>query len=65
MNRFLTQHLAALHDALRRLVAAPLNTILSLVVIGTVLVTSALYVTCMIVADVAVAWLDPRVRRSL
>lgn len=37
MNRFLTQHLAALHDALRRLVAAPLNTILSLVVIGTAL----------------------------
>lgn len=35
------------------------------IVIGTVLVTSALYVTCMIVADVAVAWLDPRVRRSL
>ena len=37
MNRFLTQHLAALHDALWRLVAAPLNTILSLVVIGTAL----------------------------
>jgi cell division transport system permease protein len=34
MNTFLAQHLAALRDALRRLVAAPLNTILSLLVIG-------------------------------
>ena len=37
MNRWLTQHLVALRDALRRLVASPLNTILSLVVIGTAL----------------------------
>jgi len=34
MNRFITQHLAALRDALRRLVASPLNTLLSLLVIG-------------------------------
>jgi cell division transport system permease protein len=34
MNMFFAQHLAALRDALRRLVAAPLNTILSLLVIG-------------------------------
>ncbi|WP_301103261.1 permease-like cell division protein FtsX [Propionivibrio sp.] len=34
MNSFLAQHFAALRDALRRLLAAPLNTILSLLVIG-------------------------------
>ena len=34
MNTFLAQHLAAQRDALRRLVAAPLSTILSLLVIG-------------------------------
>jgi ABC-type dipeptide/oligopeptide/nickel transport system permease component len=32
---------------------------------GTVLVTCALYVTCMIVADIAAAVLDPRVRSAL
>ena len=35
------------------------------VVMGTVLVTSALYLTCMIIADLVSAWLDPRVRSSL
>ncbi len=34
MNTFLTQHLAAQRDALRRLAASPLNTLLSLMVIG-------------------------------
>jgi cell division transport system permease protein len=34
MNNYFAQHLAALRDALRRLVAAPLTTILSLLVIG-------------------------------
>ena len=34
-------------------------------VMGTVLVTSALYVTCMIIADVITAWIDPRVRSAL
>ena len=34
MNSFFAQHFAALRDALRRLFAAPLNTILSLLVIG-------------------------------
>lgn len=34
MNRFIAQHLAALSNALRRLLASPLNTILSLLVIG-------------------------------
>jgi len=34
-------------------------------VMGTVLVTSGLYVTCMIVADAATAVLDPRVRSTL
>jgi cell division transport system permease protein len=34
MNSYLAQHLAALRDALRRLLAAPLNTLLSLLVIG-------------------------------
>jgi ABC-type dipeptide/oligopeptide/nickel transport system permease component len=34
-------------------------------VMGTVLVTSGLYVSCMIVADVVTAWLDPRVRSTL
>ena len=34
MNRFFAQHLAAITNALRRLVAAPLNSILSLLVIG-------------------------------
>ena len=37
MNRLLTQHLTALRDALRRVAASPLNTILSLIVIGTAL----------------------------
>jgi len=35
------------------------------VVMGTVLVTSALYVGAMIVSDVAAAWADPRIRRTL
>jgi peptide/nickel transport system permease protein len=35
------------------------------VVMGTVLVTAALYVACMIVADLVVARLDPRVRATL
>ena len=34
MNGYFSQHLAALRDALRRLVASPLNTLLSLLVIG-------------------------------
>ncbi|MBB3977517.1 peptide/nickel transport system permease protein [Rhizobium azooxidifex] len=34
-------------------------------VMGTVLVTSGLYVTCMILADAVTAWLDPRVRSAL
>ena len=34
MNAFFAQHLAALRDALRRLLASPLNTLLSLLVIG-------------------------------
>jgi peptide/nickel transport system permease protein len=34
-------------------------------VMGTVLVTSGLYVTCMIIADAVTAWLDPRVRSAL
>jgi cell division transport system permease protein len=34
MNSYFAQHLAALRDALRRLAAAPLNTVLSLLVIG-------------------------------
>ncbi|QRM54403.1 ABC transporter permease [Sinorhizobium sp. BG8] len=34
-------------------------------VMGTVLVTSGLYVTCMIIADLVTAWLDPRVRSAL
>jgi cell division transport system permease protein len=34
MNTWLAQHLAALRDALRRLAASPLNTLLSLLVIG-------------------------------
>ncbi|MBL8414552.1 MAG: ABC transporter permease [Propionivibrio sp.] len=34
MKRFFAQHLAALRDALRRLLASPLNTLLSLLVIG-------------------------------
>ncbi|HNH93036.1 permease-like cell division protein FtsX [Accumulibacter sp.] len=37
MRRWLGQHLAALGDALRRLLAAPLNTFLSLLVIGVAL----------------------------
>jgi peptide/nickel transport system permease protein len=35
------------------------------VVMGTVLVTCALYVTCMIIADIFAAVLDPRVRSAL
>lgn len=34
-------------------------------VMGTVLVTSALYIATMILADLAAAWLDPRVRSTL
>lgn len=34
-------------------------------VMGTVLVTCALYVTCMIIADIVAAFLDPRVRSAL
>ena len=34
MNAYFAQHSAALRDALRRLAAAPLNTLLSLLVIG-------------------------------
>lgn len=34
MNGYLAQHLAALRDALRRVVSTPLNTLLSLLVIG-------------------------------
>ncbi len=37
MSAWLTQHLAALRDALRRLVVAPLNSVLSLLVIGVAL----------------------------
>ena len=37
MTRFFAQHIAALRDAWRRLVSAPLNSLLSLVVIGTAL----------------------------
>ncbi len=37
MNTWLAQHLAALRDALRRLSAAPLNSLLSLLVIGVAL----------------------------
>jgi peptide/nickel transport system permease protein len=35
------------------------------VVMGSVLVTTAVYATCTLLADVAAAWLDPRVRASL
>ncbi|WP_428424384.1 ABC transporter permease [Pararhizobium sp.] len=35
------------------------------VVMGTVLMTSGLYVTCMIIADVVTAFIDPRVRSAL
>ncbi|HEV7310116.1 ABC transporter permease [Ensifer sp.] len=35
------------------------------VVMGTVMVTAALYVTCMILADILAAVLDPRVKRAL
>ena len=37
MNTFFAQHLAALSNALRRLTGSPLNTLLSLMVIGTAL----------------------------
>ncbi len=37
MSAWLAQHLAALRDALRRLTAAPLNSLLSLLVIGVAL----------------------------
>ena len=37
MKGYISQHLAALYGAFRRLVAAPLSTILSLLVIGTAL----------------------------
>ena len=35
------------------------------VVMGSVLITTAVYATCTLVADLAAAWLDPRVRASL
>ena len=35
------------------------------VVMGSVLVTTAVYATCTLVADLVAAWLDPRVRASL
>src|SRR5262249_2495759 len=35
------------------------------VVMGSVLVTTAIYATCTLLADLAAAWLDPRVRSSL
>jgi peptide/nickel transport system permease protein len=35
------------------------------VVMGSVLVTTAIYATCTLVADIVAAWLDPRVRASL
>ena len=38
---FLTQHLAAARNAIRRLAASPLNTLLSLLVIGTALALPA------------------------
>lgn len=41
MNAFFPQHLAALKGALRRLAASPLNTVLSLVVIGVALALPA------------------------
>ena len=37
MRRFFAQHLAALRDAWRRLVSTPLNSLLSLIVIGAAL----------------------------
>ena len=37
MSRYFAQHLAALRSAVSRLVASPLNTLLSLIVIGTAL----------------------------
>jgi cell division transport system permease protein len=37
VSAWLAQHLAALRDALRRLAAAPLNSLLSLLVIGVAL----------------------------
>ncbi|MDQ5946049.1 MAG: cell division transport system permease protein, partial [Pseudomonadota bacterium] len=41
MNAWLNQHLTALRDALRRLAASPLNTVLSLFVIGIALTLPA------------------------
>jgi len=35
------------------------------VVMGAVLITTAVYATCTLVADLVAAWLDPRVRASL
>ena len=35
------------------------------VVMGSVLITTAFYATCTLLADLAAAWLDPRVRASL
>jgi peptide/nickel transport system permease protein len=35
------------------------------VVMGSVLVTTAIYATCTLLADIVAAWLDPRVRASL
>ena len=35
------------------------------VVMGSVLITTAVYATCTLAADIAAAWLDPRVRASL
>jgi peptide/nickel transport system permease protein len=35
------------------------------VVIGGVMITTGFYVLCTLAADLAAAWLDPRVRASL
>jgi peptide/nickel transport system permease protein len=48
-----------------RLVYDAANTRNYPVVMGTVLVTVMLFVLCTLIADLVVAWLDPRVRKSL
>jgi peptide/nickel transport system permease protein len=48
-----------------RLVYDAANTRNYPVVMGTVLVTVMLFVLCTMIADLVVAWLDPRVRKSL
>jgi peptide/nickel transport system permease protein len=35
------------------------------VVMGGVMITTAFYVLCTLIADLVAAWLDPRVRASL